>query len=166
MKSRGPRADNRPPDPVTPLQIHEFEHNSHDVNWTSGAEKSSDRLTEFTVRLNVQSAVYIEKCSHDGPQNGNKERLRLSPTHGSCGKVAGLAAGRSHSLGRSFVDLLTTSSLFNNENYIVRFVFAHRLLSQYIAIRLTQAFEKTSWQLVLRVHFSAPAYHSHYAAIT
>jgi hypothetical protein len=156
----------RPPDPVTPLQIHESEYNSHDANWTSGAEKGSDRLTECTVRLNAQSAVYREKCSYDGPQNGNKERLRLSPAHVSCGKVAGLAAGRSHSLGRSFVDLLTTSSLFNNDNYIVRFVFAHRLFSQYIYIRLIQVFERTSWQLVLRVHFSAPAYHYHYAAIT
>jgi hypothetical protein len=82
------------------------------------------------------------------------------------GKVAGLAAGRSHSLGRSFVDLLTTSSLFNYENSIVRFISAHRLFSQYIAIRLSEAFERTLWQLVLRVHFSAPAYHHHYAAIT
>jgi hypothetical protein len=84
----------RPPDPVTPLQIHESEYNSHDANWTSGAEKSSDRLTECTVRLNVQSAVYIEKCSHDGPQNGNKERLRS--THGifweGCGPCAGQIA--------------------------------------------------------------------------
>jgi hypothetical protein len=80
----------RPPDPVTPLQIHESEYNSHDANWTSGAEKSSDRLTECTVRLNAQSAVYIEKCSHDGPQNGNKERLRLSRPMDLVGRLRAL----------------------------------------------------------------------------
>jgi hypothetical protein len=80
----------RPPYPVTPLQIHESEYNPHNANWTSGAEKSSDGLTECTVRLNVQSAVYIVKCSHGGPQNGNKERLRLSRPMDLVGRLQAL----------------------------------------------------------------------------